>query len=111
MSDYLKPTIEKNTNWRCLAGLAALGYGMSLFCNAADILKYLKGPNRNTFEQLVYRSNERNEVEIFLEYIPDSAAREVADMINKSVKLNKPKPHHRMFDVLNSVYNYHSRKK
>ena len=104
MSDYLKPTQEKRTNWKTVAGLSAIGIGLSLFCNPSSVGNALRADLKNLFSTLIHSSGESEEAKLYLEYIPEDEAHELATWINNGVKTNKGKPHLNMLSILESAY-------
>lgn len=91
-------------------GLAAAGICFAFFANPNKILELLRREHKNTFQNLLNTSNEKEYVKFYLECIPDGTEPVLAEWINDAMSSNsrriargQVKPHHVMYDVLDNA--------
>ncbi len=94
-----------------LLALAATGIGLALSANPDLIIALLRKEHRETFKNLIKGSNEREEMDIYMQYIPDGSEPVVAQWINDAMSGNSRrinrgqiKPHIVMADVVQGAY-------
>ncbi len=94
-----------------LFALAVAGIGLLLSANPDLILALLRKEYKETFKNLIKGSNEKEEMQIYMDYIPDGSEPIVASWINdamsgssRKISRGQIKPHIVMANVVQSAY-------
>lgn len=118
MSEIRKKGFEINRALPFLA-LAGMGLGLSLLAIDPDtIKKFLRNEYRSTFDNLLRNSNEKEEVDMAIENLPEGSEQGVAKWMNDALEAKRRaiakghiRPHHVMHIVLMNALSLTNRSK
>jgi len=107
---------EKGTNFKLkkifpFLALASMGLGLSLLCiDPKKVRSFLRKEYRPIFDNLLDHSNEKEEVDLAIENLPEGTESVVAKWMNDSMEGNRRriakghmKPHHVLAEVLKAA--------
>ncbi len=66
--------------------LGSLAVGLTLLCHPDEIRRHLEGGLRNTFDNLLRNSNEREDAWHYVRQIPDGKGQDAAGMVNAATR-------------------------
>ncbi len=66
--------------------LGSLAVGLTLFCHPDEIRRHLEVGLKNTYDNLLRNSNERQEAMQYVRQIPDGMGQDAAGMVNAATR-------------------------